>query len=317
MYQTEQAAVLIATYEGGLFLREQLDSLLNQTYRNWKAYIHDDGSGDGTLLVIREYTQKYPEKFVLIEGEPAGGARNNFFYLMSQVEAPYYFFCDQDDVWLPEKMERTMRKMKQMEPGSCDGMESGDCPAPCLVFTELTVVNEKKQVICETMSQYQGLDCRKTGLSRLLMQNVVTGCTMLINRALCQKMMHYHNVDNIIMHDWWGAVLAAQYGKIAFLPEPTILYRQHSNNSVGALEIRSRKYLLKRIRQGDKIKKSLRMTRMQAKELAESFAMEEDSLVMKYARSGEYGKIRRLCFYWKNDFKKTNLVRNLGLFVWG
>ena len=88
-FHTEKIAIVLATYNGAEYLKEQLDSLLAQTNRDWITYIHDDGSTDDTAAVIDEYVAKYPQKFVKIEGKSTGGAKQNFFYLLSAVDAPY------------------------------------------------------------------------------------------------------------------------------------------------------------------------------------------------------------------------------------
>lgn len=306
-YQTDRVAILLATYNGAEYLGEQLDSLLAQTYTDWTAYIHDDGSQDATLEVIDAYVKKYPEHFVCVEGEPTGGARNNFFYLLKRVEAGEYLFCDQDDVWLPDKIEKTVQRMRETPSGE----------APRLVFTELTVADENLQVIAERMSSYQALDCTKTGINRLIIQNVITGCTVMINRPLRDRILLVRHMDKIVMHDWWAGLIASLYGSISFVEEPTILYRQHRENSVGAIDFHNKSYLLKKAKTPDRIRLSLKKTRLQAEELVEVFGLPADSLCAGYARLDEKNKLQRLRFYRKNDIKKTNLLRNVGLVLWG
>ena len=308
MKKTDKIAILLATYNGETYLSEQLESILQQSSQKWKVFIHDDGSNDRSMQIIAKYIEHYPELFCYIEGNRQGNARDNFFYLLSQVEAPYYMFCDQDDVWRPDKVEITHSKMLEIENNSI---------IPCLAFTELEVIDKDGAVICESMSQYQGLDCTNTSINRLLMQNVVSGCTMEINYALRTLGLEYQNSQNIIMHDWWLALIAAAFGRIEFIEAVTIGYRQHDANSVGALDIHSKKYLMKRIWQGKNIKKSLYLTRIQAGEFAKCIDGKNNTIASKYANIGERGKLRRCFFYLKNDMKKTNLSRNIGLILWG
>ena len=108
-------AILLATYNGEKFLPEQMDSLFSQTYADFVIYAHDDGSTDQTVGILRQYEKKYPEKLVILEYEPQGGAKNNFYSLMQRIDADYYMFCDQDDVWHPEKIEKTLKKILELE----------------------------------------------------------------------------------------------------------------------------------------------------------------------------------------------------------
>jgi glycosyltransferase involved in cell wall biosynthesis len=309
MRQTDKIAILLATYNGEAFLREQIASIEAQTASGWTVYFHDDGSTDGTMEIIRAYTAADPERFQCIDGPATGGAKNNFFYLLGQVDAPYYFFCDQDDIWERNKVEVTHRRMLKAV--------TGNRQIPCLVFTELRVVGTDKHVIADRMSSYQALDCTNLGINRMLIQNVVTGCTMEINHALRDMMLKAGNLDDIIMHDWWAALIASWCGRMEFIPEPTINYRQHTGNSVGALAIHDKRYLLKRIRQGRQIRQSLSNTRKQAAALAETFDLSADTLPALYARSGEWNKIRRMYFYRKYDIKKTGRSRRIGQLIWG
>lgn len=315
-FHTEKIAIVLATYNGAEYLKEQLDSLLAQTNQDWITYIHDDGSTDDTAAVIDEYVAKYPQKFVKIEGKSTGGAKQNFFYLLSAVDAPYLMCCDQDDVWLPEKVETTYQAMKELEKE-----EDGD-KKPFLVFTELRVVDGRLQTIAERMSDYQQLDCTNTTLNRMLVQNVVTGCTMMINRTLREMLNgqntgHKMNMDRIIMHDWWAALIATQFGKIRFLEQPQILYRQHEDNSVGAKQAGSLSYIRKRLQNIEDIKHSLLLTRVQAAEFEQCFGLWKDELVHGYAVIGEQSQRKRRLFYKKHDIQKTGKARKIGMWIWG
>jgi len=302
-------AILLATYNGEKYIREQLDSILKQTYKDWVVYVHDDGSKDKTVEILNEYAGQYPDKIVILKGASTGGARNNFFYLMSQVESDYYMCCDQDDVWLPEKIEKTVMQMQKLEKGEVD--------RPLLVFTELTVVDGQMNIIAERMGEYQSLACSDTSFSRILMQNTVTGCTSLMNRKLRDEALKYTNLNNIIMHDWWIGIIAAYFGDLCFLDEPTILYRQHGDNSVGAVDTRTLGYVLGKLNQIKAIKQSLYETRIQAKEFAETFGLGEDTLAYQYSQSEKMNKFARLLFYKKNGLKKSGLFRKIGLIICG
>ena len=309
MYRTEKTAILLATYNGEKYIREQIDSILAQTDTDWVLYIHDDGSKDQTMEVVKEYADKYPEQIIVVGGAPTGGAKSNFFYLFHQVEAPFYMCCDQDDVWLPEKIEITRKEM--------ENLIRGDEDKPALVFTELCVVDGELNVIAENMRDYQGLDCKNVRLNRALIQNVVTGCTMMVNRVLRDELTKITEYTDVLMHDWWATLVAERFGKVSFIEQPTILYRQHGNNGVGASNANSLLYQMKRMLEGEEIKKSLVNTRKQARLFADIYKEEEDSLVKQYADLGNKGKLSRLQFYKKYDVKKSTRAKNIGLMIWG
>lgn len=308
MHSTDKIAILMATYNGEKYICQQIDSILSQTCKDWELYIHDDGSTDNTIAAVESYVEKYPDKIHLIDGKSTGGAKYNFFYLFGQVEAPYYMTCDQDDVWLDKKIELTYDKMLTIE---------NKADVPCLVYTELRVVDSELNTIADTMSGYQSLDCHKRTINQFILQNSVTGCTMMINRALRDKMLHITDIDNTIMHDWWAALVAAQFGKTAFIDEPTILYRQHGDNSLGALGINKLSYIVCRVWQKNQIQESLRLGRIQAREFAKTYNLPADSLAVRYAAlEGKSRRVRQR-FYKENDMYKTGIMRRLGQAVWG
>ena len=308
MHSTDKIAILMATYNGEKYICQQIDSILSQTCKDWELYIHDDGSTDNTIAVVESYVEKYPNKIHLIDGKSTGGAKYNFFYMFGQVEAPYYMTCDQDDVWLDKKIELTYDKMLTIE---------NKADVPCLVYTELRVVDSELNTIADTMSGYQSLDCHKRTINQFILQNSVTGCTMMVNRALRDKMLRITDIDNTIMHDWWAARVAAQFGKTAFIDEPTILYRQHGDNSLGALGINKLSYIVRRVWQKKQIQESMRLGRLQAREFAKTYNLPADSLAVRYAAlEGKSRRVRQR-FYKENDMYKTGTMRRLGQAVWG
>lgn len=308
MHSTDKIAILMATYNGEKYICQQIDSILSQTCKDWELYIHDDGSTDNTIAAVESYVEKYPDKIHLIDGKSTGGAKYNFFYMFGQVEAPYYMTCDQDDVWLDKKIELTYDKMLTIE---------NKADVPCLVYTELRVVDSELNTIADTMSEYQSLDCHKRTINQFILQNSVTGCTMMVNSALRDKMLRITNIDNTIMHDWWAALVAAQFGKTAFIDEPTILYRQHGDNSLGALGVNKLSYIVRRVWQKKQIQESMRLGRLQAGEFAKTYNLPDDSLAVRYAALEGKSRRERQRFYKKNDMYKTGTMRRLGQAVWG
>ena len=309
MYTTDKIAVLLATYNGEPYIGEQIDSLLRQSYTEWELYIHDDGSKDRTPEIIHTYEQTYPDLIHVLPSKPCGGAKENFFYLMSQVAAPYVMFCDQDDVWLPEKIEETISRMEALE------AQSGT-KIPVLVFSDLSVVDGKLNLIADRMSIYQKLYPDRVRPENLMIQNVITGCTVMVNRALVEFALKVEDTDYVIMHDWWCALVASVFGRIFYVDKPLILYRQHGTNSVGVKKISSVKYLQAKLKNRRGIKRSLAATQQQTALFVNTFSV-SDPVLSGYGQLSKKNKGRRLWFYARNDVKKCGWQRNLGLLIWG
>lgn len=236
--------ILLATYNGADYIRQQVDSILKQTYTDFHLILSDDGSGDNTAELLEAYAQKYPDRITHYRsGQRFGCAQAHFMHLLSTFhDTPYIMFSDQDDVWHLDKVERTLAKMKQVET---------DPALPAMVHTDLQVVDDVLQPIAPSFCQLSHLDGSRMALNYLVVQNVVTGCTAMLNRALAELGSRTPASEPILMHDWWLAILAAAAGNVGFLNEPTINYRQHGNNSVGAKNTRSFSYLWKRFSAND------------------------------------------------------------------
>lgn len=219
--------ILLATYNGAAYLDEQLRSLAAQSVSDWRLIARDDGSSDDTPALLRAFRDRHPDRVAILEDDLGRlGACRNYGHLLARSDADYVAFCDQDDVWIPEKLERSLKTMQRLE--AAEGSER-----PILVFTDLAVVDQELKPIGSSLWAYQRLDpngCRD--VSRLMLQNVATGCTMLLNRALIEKALPLP--ERAFMHDWWIALVASAFGVADFISEPTVRYRQHGNNVLGA-----------------------------------------------------------------------------------
>jgi glycosyltransferase involved in cell wall biosynthesis len=233
-------AILLATFNGDKYIDEQLQSLFNQDYAHFHLFIRDDGSTDTTRLIIDDFAYRYPQKITLLSSDRPLGAKGNFSALMGHVKDYHYvMFCDQDDVWQPDKISLTLAKMEELE--NIHGKTR-----PLLLHTDLKVVNANLQLLNPSFWKYSHLfPNRSHTLNRLLVQNVVTGCTMMLNYSLLK--LAFPIPSEAIMHDWWIALTASAFGIIETLNTPTIQYRQHSNNTLGAQNFRSLKTFKKGI----------------------------------------------------------------------
>ena len=299
MEKKMEVAVLMATYNGEGYLKEQLDSLLGQSYQNFVIYIHDDGSTDKTREICMEYCQKYPNKIVMLDYPSTGGAKTNFFSFLEYVTADYYFFCDQDDVWLPDKILLTLNKAKNVSQNK-NGV---------LVFTDLKVVDKEKNVIFESFFEYTHVKPNKIDYKYVLVSGFIPGCVMMIDHTLLQYVKSYKNVKNLKMHDWW--ILEVAYmceSTILFVNRSLMLYRQHGNNTIGINDkniLKRIQYNLNQLISGELSleKKTFKQSpRVQASEL--QFLKQANSERLAFAKEfseiGEYNKLKRIVFYLKN-----------------
>ncbi len=237
MSEKIKIAVLLSTYNGEKFLGEQIDSLLAQTHKNFILVVRDDGSRDRTVSILQDYAENNGERIHLLpcDGENKG-ASGGFAFLVDYVlknkeslglSSAYMMFCDQDDTWFPEKIEKLTASMLATE------ADNGSV-LPILIHSDLEVVSEQNTVIAKSLINYQGLEIQRNSFSNLIISNLVTGCTALINESLAKKALPIPT--NAIMHDWWMALVAAAFGKLVYLDIPLVHYRQHENNTIGAKE---------------------------------------------------------------------------------
>ena len=225
--QNKNIDILLATYNGDRYLEEQINSILGQSRSDWALLIRDDGSTDNTRSIIDRYVSEYPEKIRIIDdGEGNIGVVRNFAKLLNNSHAAYIMFCDQDDIWLPDKIETTHKVMSSLE-------QQHDAGLPLLVHTDLTVVDQELCVLSPSFWRYAKLKAAaQRPLSRMLVQNVVTGCTAMINARL--RRLATPLPAEAAVHDWWLALVATTFGQIGYVSTPTVLYRQHARNMLGA-----------------------------------------------------------------------------------
>lgn len=212
--------IVMSTYNGEQFLAEQIDSIQQQTFKDWQLLIRDDGSSDQTPEIIKSFVAQDPRIVFINEHDRENfGVIKNFFTLIKHDKADYYFFSDQDDVWLEDKLETMLAAARQYPD-----------QLPLMVYTDLCVVDQNLQVMNQSMIRSQSHHAN-TELVQELTENTVTGGVSMINHALAER---WRTLDNIIMHDWYLAVLATAIGKLVHIDQPGELYRQHDNNVLGA-----------------------------------------------------------------------------------
>ena len=311
-------AILMATYNGEKYVEEMLRSLEKQTEDDFFCYIHDDGSTDQTMHILKKWVEDHPYHFMILEGQAQGSAKDNFFWMLAQVESDYYMFADQDDVWMPDKVEKSFRKMKQTET-LCQDKYQAFC-----VFTDMQVGDENLQEIAPSFIRYIGRDPYRTSMAEIIMDNPAAGCTMLFNRPLRDAALELRDPTKIEMHDVWILALAAAYGTehVGVVDEACAYYRQHANNEMGA----------RTESKADKIKRNLidlcsgrfmqqkRAFLQKGRNLAgqmylvDALPEKQKKILEEFSEIGKLSKWQRIKFY-----KKYGFTRNQGtgwMYLW-
>ncbi len=218
----EKVDILLATYNGEKYLVEQLESILSQTYSNFRLLISDDCSTDGTRKILEEYKNRDSRIQLFFQGKNLGVIKN-FEYLLKKVENNYYMLSDQDDIWKENKIEKSIEKLENSESD--------------LVYTDLEVVDENLNVTYESYWKLKGIykKIKKyNNFEALYLNNFITGCTLLSKKEYIKDILPLPNTSKFVLHDYWISLVISQKGKISYIEEPLIKYRQHKNNKIGS-----------------------------------------------------------------------------------
>jgi len=221
-------AIVLSAYDGAPYLEAQLESIRGQSAARWRLYARDDGSRDDTAERLREWMRRDARiELLAVDGRNLGPAASFGVLLQHALDRGerYVFLCDQDDVWLPAKCERMLAMMRARQAVAGEDV-------PLLVHSDLRVVDHELLPVHPSFVEQHRIDAKEERRgTRLLVGNSVTGCASLVNAALLRCALP---MPEVAMHDWWLALCAAAFGEVMFLDEPTVLYRQHGSNVVGA-----------------------------------------------------------------------------------
>lgn len=246
MSTAERVNILLSTFNGMRFLEQQLDSLLAQSYSNILITVRDDGSTDDTYKKLLEYARQL-SNMIVFRGKNIGVAASFFKLLRAAADSDFYAFCDQDDVWLPNKVSNAVAAMK-----------SRDIFKPLLYFSRLDYVDSELHHI-----GYSKI-FRKVGFANALVDNAATGCTIVLNRAARELICQEHPLG-IRVHDWWCYLVISALGELIYDERVNIKYRLHGKNAVGH-PINSRKRVLRWLRNRKSAKRNKFRPSDQAKE---------------------------------------------------
>ncbi|HEY6988053.1 MAG TPA: glycosyltransferase family 2 protein [Bryobacteraceae bacterium] len=305
--------ILLAVYNGEEFLPDFLDSLVRQSFRDFRLIVSDNMSSDRTLSILEEYRARLARPMFLLPPQNAFvSAHANFARVTEAAENEYIMFADADDVWHGDKIEKTLSAMKEAE-------ARYGADTPILVHSDLTVVNHKLRRMHPSFWRYQFIDPRRTGLNQLLLQNCVTGCTAMLNRRLLA--LGRPIPSDACAHDHWYALVASAFGRVVAIPDSLIEYRQHGGNVTGAKRW-GVGYVADRARQlygrdgaRQTIARNIRQAEILLSRFNSQLNQDQRQLVENFAGIRDRGVVSRRYALIRNAFWKRGVVRNLGLLL--
>jgi glycosyltransferase involved in cell wall biosynthesis len=296
-----KVVILLATRNGAAFIQEQIDSYKAQTYRNWELLVSDDGSTDDTIQIIQEFAKQVPQRVVVRRG-PQMGFWQNFASLVrsDDIDGDLFAYSDQDDVWLPEKLAKAV-----------SWFEARPSDRPALYFTRTELIEEGGAPI-----GFSPLFVRAPTFQNALVQNIGGGNTMVFNRAAKLALQATPIDVALVSHDWWTYQVVTGIGGTAhYDPWPSLRYRQHGLNLVGAnIGLRARLVRLSAFASGRMV--MWNDVNLNALGRMRDLLSPHNALVLdRYARIRQTAWPMRLWLVWKSGVYRQSFVDNLGLFV--
>lgn len=222
MLSNRHVVILMATFNGEKYLRQQVDSIINQTYKNWDLYIRDDGSDDSTTSIIKTYVENYTNIHNIVCDTDKHGACINFYELLVYAKAKlsksdYFMLSDQDDIWEPFKIEQ--------EVNVCEKSNS----KYVLAYSNLSLMSAENSKLNGTMGDLIDIEL-KNPLDIFFNQIFIWGNTICINRELLNLINIPNNIANSLSHDHYLAFYGASYGHVIYIDKPLVRYRRHDDN---------------------------------------------------------------------------------------
>ncbi|WP_159479172.1 glycosyltransferase family 2 protein [Chryseobacterium sp. 18068] len=215
-----QICAVLSTYNGEKYIRKQIDSILNQTYKVDKILIIDDVSTDNTINILKEYSSKYSEVECVFNDKNVGPTVN-FFNGLKMVDGDYIVFCDQDDIWFPEKIFEQLSHLKN---GELDSRYVAS-------FHNAVLIDSDNATVQNSYWQYRKLNFEKQNFEKSLSRNIMTGCTIMINRNFAKLINeNLKTYENIIFHDHFISLLSYSIAKVVPISKPLMYYRDHNSS---------------------------------------------------------------------------------------
>ena len=306
--------ILLAAYNGEKHLPALADSLKAQTDPDFSVMVQDDGSADATPSILADLCRQDQRFFPGKESGKHFGPAGNFLSMIRQSDADLVFLCDQDDLWLPEKVAVLKKAM-------ADAAARFGADVPVLVHSDCSLMNEDGTLTAESFFRHQGWDPQAVTLPRLLVQNNVTGCTLVMNRPLLRLIAEHGRAKELFMHDWFIALTAAAFGHVVFVDQPLTMYRQHTENAIGAsrsgLLARGIRALGRRSDAKRRILLTYTHTRVFARLYEGLLPEEANRIVSDYLATRTMGKIPRILAVRRMGCTMQSPVTRMGQILFG
>lgn len=302
--------ILLAAYNGEKYIEAQIESILNQTYTNWKLIIRDDGSSDNTLSIIKKFIQADKRISLLKDNYGNVGSCRNFSILLQSVknESGYIMFCDQDDYWKENKIELTLNEMIKAE-------KNYAAPTPVLVYTNFTYADESLQAI-SSKKNYSVTKFSNIKFSHIIAQNPAYGCTMMFNIALLKVINTIpQEAEN---HDYWSVLTASAFGKVFYLPQSTVFYRQHGKNISGQHSNDDFVKRINRIYKGknvDDVLNKIKMIKVFNSIYHEKLSAGQKKIIDDFILLAKHKSLSLIINNLKNDLKRQTFLQTLLFYI--
>lgn len=302
----ETIDILMATYNGEKYIKEQIESILAQDYSNIRCIICDDCSTDRTYEIAKEYVKK-DKRVIVYKNEKNLGVIKNFEKLLSLVESDYYMLADQDDIWKTTKVSDTFQKLKK---------ENAD-----LVFTDLEIVDENMQIKNHSFNRVMGIYpkiSKEKDIRLVYLYNVVTGCTILTKKKYISKILPLPTNKDVLHDHYIALATLLSGGKVCYLDKPTIFYRQHQHNQVGTSRYTDRFKTFQEVRNHlIQVKISIFTTYCQMNALFDDVYQKKNNEALQYfstIKKNRYINLRGSKFYF-SLYKDEKLSKKLLYFT--
>lgn len=299
--------VLMATWNGSRFLEQQLRSLFGQTFQDFRLIVRDDDSTDSTPQILEQFRSRYSDRVIVRKNSTRHGPCQTFSLLAEEAEAPYFAFCDQDDVWRADKLQLEVGTTKSIE------AEHG-AQTPVLVFSDTELIDQDNRLLAPSVWKMKHINPQRASLGAMLVQNLVSGCTILGNRRL---LLHAVPIpEEAFMHDFWFGLVAAAFGVLRALDEPTVGYRQHDSNTIGVGSGIQIANAFKRLFGDPAFAQGIAKSRQQATKFAERYASQlsrqQKQVLQAWSTSKHLPMGVRQWTLYRNGLRRTRFLNNVG-----
>lgn len=308
----EGVAVLLAAFNGEKYIYQQISSILSSRCEvDVSIFVAVDPSADRTIDILECFQGQ--SVYFFSNEKLSGGAKQNFSRLVDYalgLDFRYYAFADQDDVWDSNKIQLSLDRLREMERFHCFDF-------PLLVFSDSRLVSEDLSLLEPSFMKAESLRYESANnMYRLVLQNVGQGCTMLFNRSLLE--MAAPVPQEARMHDHWFMLVACVFGRVGYIPQALVSYRQHSSNVLGGGRLDIRSAIYRALREGQGIKKAIMQSQSQAKVFCSRYKgfldmMDYDFLV-NFGSLSTKGFFYRKWFCLKHKLCMGDALRTLGFY---